>query len=222
MSQCTVERFLRDVTEHKMEIQREDGINRHVRFKKPGSSAYYFDLITWPGALCITGDMGTYVFRRLNDMFEFFRTDRKFARPDRPLPINEGYWSEKLISVACNGHGQGSATEFDPNKFKQVINDYRMRWMREMKEQGHDREARQFLWKAVDDDVLACLDDGIDRAMNAAYDFVHRADGKVWHFEDLFEHRFERYKFHFTWICYALTWGIQQYDLAKENKGETA
>lgn len=75
--QCTEKRFLGDVAKHQMTILRDDGVNRHVRFKQPNSSNMFFDLITWPGCLCYTGDMGTYVFRRLEDMFEFFRTDRE-------------------------------------------------------------------------------------------------------------------------------------------------
>ena len=76
---CTPELFLRDVQQHQIQVIRHDGVNRHIRFKRPGSMSYYFDLITWPGHLCYTGDMGTYVFRRMDDMFEFFRDDRCHA-----------------------------------------------------------------------------------------------------------------------------------------------
>lgn len=76
------QRFLNDVANHEMIIIRDDGVNRHVRFKRPNSSCMYFDLITWPGHLCYTGDMGSYVFRRLEDMFEFFRTDRNDTASD--------------------------------------------------------------------------------------------------------------------------------------------
>jgi hypothetical protein len=217
MRECTVERFLRDVAEHKMEIIREDDVNRHVRFKKPGSSAYYFDLITWPGALCITGDMGTYVIQRTHDMFEFFRTDRQYARPDKPLPINLSYWSEKLEATDCNGRRGGSATEFDPDKFRWVINEFRVGWMRRLREMGASKEDRRELWEAVDDEVL-CYDEDQHCSLSAAYGFSRRVGGKAWQFDDLFECNFERYTFHFTWICYALTWGIMQYDEAKERQ----
>ena len=62
---CTEERFLKDAAAHQMEVLRDDGVNRHLRFKNPESSAYWFEIITWPGTLCIDGDMGTFVFRRL-------------------------------------------------------------------------------------------------------------------------------------------------------------
>src|SRR5690348_13144744 len=92
--------FLKDVSTHEMIVIRDDGANRHIRFKRPGTSCMYFDLITWPGYLCYTGDMGTYVFSRLEDMFEFFRTDRDYnKRKGRELSINPKYWGEKLQAV---------------------------------------------------------------------------------------------------------------------------
>ena len=92
------EEFQKDVSQHGVTIIRDDGVNRHIRFKRPGTMCMHFDLITWPGYLCYCGDMGTYVFSRLEDMFEFFRTDRD---------INPGYWAEKLQAVDNHGHGKG-------------------------------------------------------------------------------------------------------------------
>ena len=87
--------FLKDVAAHEMEILRDDGVYRHIRFKKPGTWCMHFDLVTWPGYLAYSGDMGCYVFSRLNDMFEFFRTDREYLQRDgRQLCINLCYWSE--------------------------------------------------------------------------------------------------------------------------------
>ena len=79
---CTEQSFLKDVAEHQMTVLRDDGVNRHVQFRRPGTICMGFELITWPGYLCYTGDMGTYVFRRLEDMFEFFRTDRYIVDPN--------------------------------------------------------------------------------------------------------------------------------------------
>lgn len=221
--QCTEERFLKDAKDHAMEVIRDDGIYRHVRFKRPGTMCYHFDLITWPGYLCYTGDMGTYVFSRLRDMFEFFRTDREYAqRRGRQLSINLSYWSEKLVAVD-GGRAGGAAKEFSADKFTRVINEYRVSWMRDAKESGAlDKEGRRELWEAVDDEVLSLANDGEHRAHAAAYDFCHdpRANPERpygWQFTDLFENDFTDYTFHFTWCCYALAWGIQQYDDAKQD-----
>lgn len=46
---CTEQDFLKDVREHEMIVIRDDGVNRHIRFKRPQEGAYWFDIITWPG-----------------------------------------------------------------------------------------------------------------------------------------------------------------------------
>lgn len=67
------EQFKRDVQEHALTILRDDGLYRHLRFKRPGTMTCYFDLVTWPGHLAYVGDMGDYVFTRVEDMLTFFR-----------------------------------------------------------------------------------------------------------------------------------------------------
>ncbi|KAB0331749.1 hypothetical protein LSO07_08570 [Janthinobacterium sp. PLB04] len=217
---CTEERFLRDVAEHAMTVIREDGVSRHVRFAKPGTSCMHFDLITWPGILCYTGDMGTYVFQRTTDMFEFFRHDRAYNQSrGRALSINLGYWTEKLIAIDGGRHG-GKVKEFDDEKFKRVINEYRVGWMRGAKERGTlDKDGRRELWEAVEDEVMGALEDGGDRAQFAAFDFSHSLSHTTargsWQFDDLFEHDFTEYTHSIVWCCYALAWGIEKYDQSK-------
>lgn len=75
----TVERFLQDVADHKMTVVMDNGVYRHLRFANSDSKLAFnqwFDIVTWPGFLAYSGDMGCFVFSRLKDMFEFFR-----ARP---------------------------------------------------------------------------------------------------------------------------------------------
>ncbi|MBY0557588.1 MAG: hypothetical protein K2P77_10325 [Burkholderiaceae bacterium] len=221
MNDCTEERFLNDVAAHEMSVIRDEGVHRHIRFKEPGTSNMYFDLITWPGHLCYTGDMGTYVFQRTEDMFEFFRTDRRYQRKDgRRLKINLGYWTEKLIAVN-GGRDGGKAKEFCEERFRRVINGYRVDWVRSAKEHDLlDAEGRRELWEAVESDVFGALEDGgVDRAIWAAYEFQHtdrssRGTRDSWHFEDFFEHDFTVYTFHMVWCCYALAWAIEKYDAA--------
>lgn len=218
---CTEERFLGDVAHHELIVIRDDGVNRHLRFKQPGTGNMHFDLITWPGILCYTGDMGTYVFQRTTDMFEFFRQDRKYnLSRGRQLSINLGYWTEKLIAIDGNRHG-GKAKEFDDEKFKRVINEYRVGWMRGAKERGTlDKDGRRELWEAVEGEVIGALEDGGDQAQHAAYNFnfYRKADSRRpygWSFTDLFEHDFTEYTHSMVWCCYALAWGIEKYDASK-------
>ena len=68
----TSSRFLLDTAFHRLEIIRDEGLYRHLRMKQPGTSCCYFDIITRPGYLTVTGDMCTWTFSRIADMFEFF------------------------------------------------------------------------------------------------------------------------------------------------------
>lgn len=217
---CTEERFLRDVAQHELIVIREDGVNRHLRFKQPGTGNMHFDLITWPGILCYTGDMGTYVFQRTTDMFEFFRQDRKYNQSrGRQLSINLGYWTEKLIAID-GGRCGGKAKAFDEEKFKRVINEYRVGWIRSAKEHGTlDKAGRRELWEAVGDEVIGVLVDSGERAQFAAFDFSYspsrNSERHGWQFDDLFEHDFTEYTHRMVWCCYALAWGIEKYDASK-------
>lgn len=200
----TQESFLKDVARHQIAILRDDGVYRHIRFKQPDTSDQYFDLITWPGHLCYTGDMGTYVFTRTNDMFDFFRSSNSLEQ----LNINPPYWSEKLIAIDGSSSG-GAATEFDHEKFKRIINLYRVTWMRYGKREGRlSKEERRELWEAVDDQVLNRMDDYGETILRDAHEFQHGD----YSFYELFEHSFTRIKNRMIWCCFALTWGILKYD----------
>ena len=60
------------------------------------------------------------------------------------------------------------------------------------------------------------IDDGEHAACLAAYEFSHKThEGDTFQFEDLFEHSFKRYTFHFIWCCYAIAFGVKKYDEAK-------
>jgi len=114
------DRFARDVANHKLTVLRDEGLYRHLRFKAPDGSTYWFDLITWPGYLTITGDMGTYVFARTQDMFEFFRSHRSTG-----FPINPGYWAEKIRAADQNtaprAHSEETVVESLVDRFVQAI-----------------------------------------------------------------------------------------------------
>ena len=215
MSDCTEQSFLKDVAKHEMIVLREEGVYRHVRFSIPGDSCYRFDIITWPGYLCYTGDMGTYVFRRLEDMFQFFRTDRDYgskAHPERQLHINKQYWAEKLIAIDSNGRRGSSATEFSPSLFRQIVKEQLVEWFRERELNKADRRE---LRDAIQQDVLDVADDGEALAYDAANEFRISLGGRVYAFNDFWDNNLSEYTYHFTWCCYALAWGIQQYDNAK-------
>lgn len=213
MSGATEDLFLDDVREHKMIVMRDDGMHRHIRFTRTGTSCMQFDLITWPGYLCYIGDMGTYVFSRLADMFEFFRTDREYAaRRGKQLSINPGYWGEKLQAQdRCDGY-----RKFSEDKFKSVVTERLRSWIRDRRDQSTPAERRD-LWEAVSNDVLGVDgDSGGYRKQAAAHDFQYKVNDRLtFDFTDFWEADVEEYSFRFMWCCYALAWGIKQYDDAK-------
>lgn len=228
---CTQDRFLGDVAMHAMHIDRNDGVNRHIRFRKPGCSAYWFDLVTVPGILMINGDMGTYVFSRVHDMFEFFATDQKYARVGE-LRINPCYWSEKLLAVDSTSRGRGDIYEFDYEGFKTRVLDHYQEFYEDQIE--CEREARldcegseipQHIldeWAAeaeVRADVLTQIEEellngelfSIDEAHRLLYNFSCDADPEFG-FGDSCEWNLKCYCFHFIWCLYAIQYGIQRFN----------
>ena len=226
---CPKETFLRDVAEHGLTVLRDDGVERHLRFCKPGTYCYGFDLITFPGHLLVTGDCGSFLFQRLDDMFQFFRTDRK---PADNLHINPMYWSEKLRATDCSGARGGAAKKFSQETFEANIK----RWFDERFEEEIENDAstdesdwdyeeyaeqraknvakrkarREAIWAAVESEVIYHSDNE-HLAAQAAYDFEH--DG--FRFQDFYEVDNTEYTFHFIWCAYAIAWGIKRYDEAK-------
>lgn len=194
---CTSARFLSDAAKHALSIERDDGVHRHIRFRQPGDSSYWFDLVTWPGALCIHGDCGTFVFSRLTDMFEFFRREG-------PLAINRSYWGEKCVAADRDWIKKFDADEFRAN----VVRWFRDHWRDRCGDQA-DYAARRECWDELREDVLSHDDE--HSAYAAAYDF----DSNGFRMQDFWEVNCDRYTFHFEWCLWAIAWGIQQYDAAK-------
>lgn len=183
--QDVAERFPKDIAEHELRVIRNDGVDRHLTFRKPGTYCMGFDIITWPGHLCYTGDMGTFVFSRVEDMLAFFRTDDGRG-------INPSYWSEKVLAADRAG-----VQEFSPEMFREAV-------LRRLDEAEASPEVR----RVVEYEVLDAAMDGEHAAMDAAIRFER--DG--FRFEDFWEVRCRDYTYRFIWCCHALVWGIARFD----------
>jgi hypothetical protein len=190
--------FLKDVAEHKMEVLVDNGMYRHLKCRKPGTYCYGFDVHTWPGYLCITGDMGCYVFSRLPDMFEFFRTDQKCGGH---LYINLGYWAEK-VQAQCKTDG---VEEYSEEKFREAIEYYL----------SEREDVTDELREAIKEEVLTHAD-----SEHEAYAAVHEFSHGKFYFQDFFDHNLKDYTMRFVWCCYAIAWAIRQYDNSKDEKNE--
>lgn len=189
---CTEELFLKDVAQHQMTVLKDDGVYRHILFRHAEHGNMHFTLTTFPWFLCYSGDMGTYVFSRIEDMFQFFRD----GKTEGPLRINLGYWAEKVQAEDRDG-----VKEYSPDVFRERIAE----WL-------DDIEASPELRQAVDEEVLWQADDGEYAAHRAARDFEHE-DEHI--FTDFWECDLREYTFRFTWCCYALAWAIRLYDKSR-------
>jgi len=202
--QCTEERFLKDVAKHVMTIEADNGVHRCLKFSAPGTWCMGFRLTTYPGGICFSGDMGSFVFERLCDMFDFFRTKPR-TRHDgtyEELPINPGYWMEKC--EAEDTHGKGMR-EFDPSLLKEQVKEAH----HEHFENLRSREARN-CWEEIKDRVLGC-DPDLTRIHDALQDFGFEG----FEFHDSWEWSLTRPTFRMIWCLYAITWGVRQYDAAE-------
>jgi hypothetical protein len=204
--------FEAETTEHVMTVLHDDGVYRHIKFARPDTNIWRFDLVTWPGHLAISGDLQSYTFHRLYDMFEFFGGGRN---------INPDYWSEKVVA------GRERTMEYSPERARQLVIEHFM-------EARHQRDEPNLpLWQAIREEVLSRLDEDEQEAHRAIGDFayylpdtprirsedfkpeviIRRALNRRVNFEvsDSWEWDLRDFDHHFLLICHAIQWGIAKY-----------
>jgi hypothetical protein len=194
---CTREQFLSDVQYHQMIIIKDDQDFRHIRFKRPDTRNHYFDLITWENMLCITGDMGTYVFSRNKDMFYFFVNEDDIK--EKSLKINPFYWSEKVVSESIFGNG---VKEFSVELYEENVKEDFENYCEYKNIVGIEKDAllEDIKWQLLlVDDEYEC----VTKMREFSHDKIK--------FDDFWEYDNTEYTFHYIWICYALVWGIKKY-----------
>lgn len=202
--ECTEAEFLKDVATHEMEVLADHDLTRYITFRRPGTYCMGFNITTWPGYLCISGDMGTFVFTRLPDMFEFFRAN-KSRGPG--LQINLSYWSEKVVAVNKSAVGTDSdgIKQYDADIFRRAIAD---RLADYFESHNHSDAEQKVLRQSVVEMVLFHADDGEHAARQAAHDFEYLNLT----FQDFHESNCREYSYHFIWCCYAIAWAVDCYD----------
>lgn len=99
-------RAIKAIAKHEVHIEHDEGVFRSILFKAPGTSNYHFRLVTWPGHLAISGDIGDFIFAREHDMFGWFATDHDWAA--MPLKINPVYWGQKVQAASKMSIRDGS------------------------------------------------------------------------------------------------------------------
>lgn len=198
MRTCTAEEFLKDVATHQMAVLLNSGIYRHLKFRAEKNGwNQWFEIITWPGHLTLSGDMGTWTFARVEDMFTFFRSSE--------LKINEGYWAEKL--QGGDSYGGRLAMQFDVDVFRKHL-------FQQLKSSDLTSRQRGFVGRELRE-ALEFVDENEYALHQEVYEFHCEVPG-YGRFEfdgaDLPSGRI--YTYRFVWCLYAIVWGIQQFDKA--------
>ena len=185
--------FPEDVSNHSMEVNLDSGISRHLVFSNDKSFNMYFGLVTWDDHLCYYGDMGTFVFQRVTDMFCFFRS--KEGR------INPSYWAEKLqASDRVDGY-----REYSKALFEEAVKSEFEEW------EFDSAEQRSEVWEDLESQVLSMAEFEVE-AHHAATDYESEYGHK---FSDFWEHDLNQFTYRYLWACYAIAWGISEYDKFK-------
>ncbi|NYT61280.1 hypothetical protein H0A66_02925 [Alcaligenaceae bacterium] len=194
--------FDRDVATGEMEILQDNGLYRHLRFRFSSGGFRWFDIVTWPDRLVITGDCETFAFSRLEDMFEFFRSGGS--------RINPGYWQEKIID------GRDRAKSFDWDTFRDAAMACFGQATEDMEDQELRDEARQDLEGTLDDsdpDIYGAVD------LIRTYSYRPGPCGTpaVFQFDDPEGYLSgEDWDYHYIWCCRAIVWAIGKHDESKE------
>ena len=188
-SEAIYNAFLRDVDNHVMHIEHEDGVYRRISYRNPKSCSFSFELNTWPDHLCICGDMGCYVFSRVTDMFKFFRGDR----------INAPYWSEKLLSADTQCHFR----EYSPQVYREAVRDYPER-------DSFDSDEDYALFM---EEIAEIENQETEHEARAAAESFKSSCGKT--LDDFWEIDLTQYTTHYLWCLHAIVWGIQKFDESK-------
>lgn len=209
--------FAHDVAHHRMIVKLDQGLHRHLVFQQRRQSwNCHFELITAPGSLTITGDHGSYVFRRMADMFQFFRSGGS------PYGINASYWAEKLPDAgrSVKVYSEHALEQHLKERLADLAEEYRQElaeWRLDAAGHGEDnagdkpelpevlRRARELVRDYRADGELM-YQEGADALLRDLYRAGAVDDASDWDTKD--------WDFHFLWCLHAIAWGVRQYDAA--------
>lgn len=220
--------FARDVAEHRMIVKLDHGLHRHLVFEQREHAWNdRFELITAPGSLTITGDRGAHTFRRMTDMFQFFR----MAHSPYSYGINPGYWAEKLPDSGR------SVKVYSEGTFKALLDEHMDDWRTgaEQRQQHYEldkldwdtarpeqrwprgdiREPKapktlEEIWEVIEDHQHYGIGSGYE---DGARELLRELE-RIGVVSDTWEWDLSDWDYHFLHNLHAIAWGVQQYDNA--------
>lgn len=208
MTTPTLERFLDDVKNHQLTIVQNDGVSRHLKFANPNDCNQYFNITTSPNYLVITGDMGSLVFSRLYDMFNFFRND--------DLKINPDYWAEKIRTTTYEAQ-IASYSKFDLEQAKKIAQEDLNTYLEDNDDLSE--EDRASLLEDFELEILRSEDE------YEIVEAIRNFNFKGFEFDEFYWDGCRVYTYSYIWLCYAIVWGIKKFDkvtqeIKKEKQAE--
>ena len=187
-----LERIENDLRHHVVTVMHSEGLYRHWRCAKTGTGLMRFDIITWPGSLCYTGDMGEYLFQRTPDMVAFMRGSC----------MSYEYAAEK-----CLAH-DGWMKEWSEESFREVLAE---RLKEAEDDEGmvtvhrHGKRVKESVQEHIDDIVSEYENYSSENdAMKAMY------ESGLWDGADMPDCK--ELSFHFLWCLHAIKWFIGKID----------
>lgn len=208
-------KFNKDTAGHVMTVAHDDGLYRHLQFRRPETGMYWFDIHTTPGTLTVTGDMGTYMFARTPDMFTWFSTEE----------INPGYWSEKLRAANYGRYDGGSVRAYEAAEFKTWVFD---RFWQDSRDMDADQAAKA--WRLIRENIFEgwytnnkSTPDSENEAVDKIRDFHDHHDNDTgFEFYDWGDavSGWQEFTLHYLWNCYAIVAAIRAYRNHKEGTTE--
>lgn len=204
----TVDRFSQSVVNHKAEVLLDVGFHRHVRCAAPGDSNMWFEVISWPGRLVVSGDMGTYLFARSVDMFALFRSKVLGA-------IDCRYVVEKCEAADC----RFGTHAFSDARLRTCIDDLIEIRTEEFSLSDADVERIRYEMRDVFPDGWFSDYLEEDRSFEAKrrlneFSFETRT-GKTVCFGEYAEQDLTEITSRFQWIVLAACWAVREYDATK-------
>lgn len=187
--QRVAEMFRINTAEHQLTVLHDDGLYRHIRMAKPGTGLYHYDLVTWPGYLAISGDLDSYVFARIQDMFAFFRGHE----------VNPHYWGEKVKDDPKR------TTSYSEDAFKRLVEE-RLSELPDIDLTESQRETKAEIFEQV------AAGDGYHE--EGAREILRDGE-RVGLFFDTWEWDLSDWDWHFLYCLNAIAAGIAAYDAAK-------
>jgi hypothetical protein len=162
-----------------MHIELDQDLHRHLQFRLPDTGMFWYDIVTIPGELIFTGDVGAYVFRREENMLNFFGRTQWNSKPEFR------YWAEKVIQPNYTDTTRRYSEEIFKDTIEESLEDadeeIRKAWREHL--EGYDTSHEKTAYEALED-------------------FHHGG----YHFNELYLYEFDFHDFtsHFIWACHAI------------------